>query len=62
MISREGFVKIATKHIEKFALIVGDKNPVHTDPVFASKTRFKTPIAHGMFVMLFMNQLMPPRL
>lgn len=34
--------------ITSFAKITGDYNPVHTDSEFASKTRFKGRIAHGM--------------
>lgn len=31
-----------------FAEVTGDRNPVHLDAVFAAKTMFKSPIAHGM--------------
>jgi acyl dehydratase len=34
--------------IVSFARITGDYNPLHTDSEFASKTRFKGRIAHGM--------------
>ena len=40
-------------------MIVGDHNPVHRDPAFAAKTRFKTPIAHGMVSITLLNQLLP---
>ena len=33
-----------------FADLVGDQNPLHTDPVYASKTSFGKPIVHGMLV------------
>ena len=36
--------------VETFASICGDNNPLHTDPVFASKTMFKGPIVHGILV------------
>ena len=34
--------------ITLYAAITGDFNPVHFDPVYSAKTRFKGPIAHGM--------------
>lgn len=36
------------RDIEAFAGVVGDHNPLHVDPDFARRTRFKRPIAHGM--------------
>jgi acyl dehydratase len=39
--------------------VVGDKNPVHLSPEFAAKTRFKTPIAHGMTSLVFLSHLLP---
>jgi 3-hydroxybutyryl-CoA dehydratase len=35
--------------IRQMAEITGDFNPVHTDERFASRTRFKGRIAHGVF-------------
>ncbi|KLO24716.1 MaoC family dehydratase [Marinitoga sp. 1155] len=40
--------KITAKMVEIFAKITGDKNPVHLDEEFASKTIFKKRIAHGI--------------
>ncbi|SHF12340.1 3-hydroxybutyryl-CoA dehydratase [Marinitoga hydrogenitolerans DSM 16785] len=40
--------KITAKMVETFAEITGDKNPVHLDEEFASKTIFKKRIAHGI--------------
>jgi acyl dehydratase len=34
--------------VNKFAEVTGDKNPVHLDPDYASKTMFRRPIMHGM--------------
>lgn len=43
------FAKTVTEaDINTFAEVTGDKNPVHLDEVYASKTIFKTRIAHGM--------------
>jgi acyl dehydratase len=34
--------------VNRFAEVTGDKNPVHIDAEYASKTMFKRPIMHGM--------------
>lgn len=34
----------------KFAEISDDKNPIHIDPEFSSKTKFGRTVAHGMFL------------
>ena len=39
--------------------MVGDANPVHRDPEFAAKTRFKSPIAHGMTALCILNHSLP---
>lgn len=59
MIRLNRIFKITSENISLFASTVGDKNPVHLDPDFAAKTRFKSQIAHGMTSLIFMNQLMP---
>ena len=51
--------RIGTNYIERFAKVVGDMNPVHTNPEFAAKTRFKSPIAHGMTALVMLNHSMP---
>jgi 3-hydroxybutyryl-CoA dehydratase len=40
--------KITPHMVETFAEITGDKNPVHLDEEFASKTIFKKRISHGI--------------
>ena len=46
---RAEFEKTVTaEDIEAFAHVTGDTNPLHRDPAYAAKTRFKEPIAHGM--------------
>ena len=43
------FVKSVTaEDIAKFAEVSGDANRLHSDAEYAARTRFKTPIAHGM--------------
>ena len=41
---------VSDADITLFARVTGDTNPVHIDPEFAQKTRFKGRIAHGMLV------------
>jgi len=41
---------ITDSDIQAFAELTGDHNPVHFDDAFASRTRFKGRIAHGMLV------------
>lgn len=36
------------EHVRQFALLSGDENPIHMDAEYASRTRFKRPIAHGV--------------
>lgn len=39
---------ITPDDIRKFADVSGDDQPLHLDPSFAARTRFKEPIAHGI--------------
>ncbi len=39
---------ITAADIEQYSILTGDRNPLHTDKVFAKRTRFGEPIAHGM--------------
>ena len=41
-------VRFSQKEVENFSRITGDNNPIHLDHEYASKTRFKRPIVHGM--------------
>ena len=44
------FSKAVTQEdIDLYAQVSGDSNPLHRDPTYAARTRFKAPIAHGMF-------------
>ena len=44
--------------INKWADVVGDHNPLHVDPEYAKKTKFKTTIAHGPLVISFISEMM----
>ena len=35
---------------DRFALLSGDNNPIHTDPDFSAQTRFGRTIAHGLLL------------
>ena len=40
---------VTQESIETFGNVTGDRNPLHSDPAYAARTRFKQPIAHGMY-------------
>ena len=40
--------QFSQEEVNRFAEVTGDKNPVHTDADYASKSMFKRPIMHGM--------------
>ncbi|MGE3960277.1 MAG: MaoC family dehydratase [Dehalococcoidia bacterium] len=40
---------VTQEMINTFAGVTGDTNPLHSDAEYAARTRFKQPIAHGMF-------------
>jgi acyl dehydratase len=50
--------KVTQEDIEAFARVSGDTNPLHTDPAYAAKTRFKEPIAHGMLSAGFISAVL----
>jgi acyl dehydratase len=36
--------------LNRFAMLSGDDNPIHVDPVFSSRTKFGKPVVHGMLL------------
>jgi len=44
--------------VNKFAEVSGDKNPIHLDDEFASKTQFKKRIVHGMLLGSFISAIL----
>ena len=42
--------RFSQQDVNDFARLSGDNNPIHLDPDYASKTRFKSPIVHGVLV------------
>ncbi|MHB1064006.1 MAG: MaoC family dehydratase [Georgenia sp.] len=41
---------VTQKHLDGFAEVSGDDNPIHVDADYAATTAFKLPVAHGMFL------------
>lgn len=42
---------------DQFARLSGDDNPIHTDPVFSSRTRFGRTVAHGLLLCSVLRSL-----
>lgn len=49
--------RISAEAIEAFALLSGDRNPLHVDATFASRTAFNQPVAHGMLLGAYLSTL-----
>ncbi len=49
---------ISIEQIMQYADASGDHNPLHLDETFASKTMFGKRIAHGMFVLSLIAEIM----
>jgi len=43
---------------DRFALLSGDDNPIHTDPGFCAGTRFGRTVAHGLLLCSVLRGLM----
>lgn len=43
-------LEITQDHLDGFARLSGDDNPIHVDPGYAATTAFRLPVAHGMFL------------
>lgn len=54
--------EVGAADIELFAIVSGDVNPAHLDPVYAAGTRFKNVIMHGMWGGAMISSLLGTRL
>jgi 3-hydroxybutyryl-CoA dehydratase len=53
---------VSADDVQAFAEVTGDMNPVHLDSGYASKTRFKERIAHGMLSAGFISAALGTKL
>ena len=42
--------QLSQSDFDRYALLSGDDNPIHCDPVFAGRSHFGATVAHGMFL------------
>lgn len=54
--------QVTAEDIELFARVSGDTNPLHSDAVYAAKTRFGECIAHGMLSAGFISAALGTKL
>ncbi len=50
-------ITITKELVEKYADLIGDRNPIHLDENYAKTTTFKKRIAHGMLVSSFISNI-----
>lgn len=55
-------MRVTERDIAAFGEVVGDHNPLHSDPDFAATTRFGRPIAHGMLAASFISGVLGTQL
>lgn len=54
--------QIEASHITAFAELSMDSNPAHLDEVFAAKSIFRKPVAHGLYVSSFISAVIGTKL
>ena len=54
-------VEVTEKFVSDFANFSGDTNPIHMDSSYASKTRYKRRVAHGLSYVSMYSQLVGTR-
>lgn len=48
---------ISQNEVFEFSKLSGDTNPLHFDTLFASETRFESPIIHGYFLSSLLSKI-----
>jgi 3-hydroxybutyryl-CoA dehydratase len=56
-INHEFKITVTEKLVSDFSIISGDFNPLHMDENYATKTKFKKRICHGMLLASFLSRL-----
>ena len=52
------YKQMTQEMINRWADAVEDHNPLHVDPEYAKKTKFKSTIAHGPLVISYISEMM----
>ena len=52
-----GYIKISEKQVKTFCNLTEDKNPIHINKKYASKTKFKSLIAPGILIISKINKI-----
>ena len=53
---------VTATHVEVFAELTGDRNPIHLSDDYAATTQFKTRIAHGAYTASLISAVLGTRL
>jgi 3-hydroxybutyryl-CoA dehydratase len=53
---------VTAAHVEVFAALTGDRNPIHLSDDYAATTQFKTRIAHGAYTASLISTILGTRL
>ena len=56
-INHEFEITVTEKLVSDFSVISGDFNPLHIDENYATKTKFKKRVCHGMLLASFLSRL-----